>query len=472
MLQPTMTKFTKIFISLFAIILIFAKSKGQCQTTKLCPKVDSLYEKWAFVNCQTQEQVLPYVYVQVGNENLGTWEDWENDEKYWKNEDTYWQCPYLWSKFAIDSLCIMDCLGTIILKVPKQEFPPIEQVKYVDNEFFQFLWRDTTQAIDYMGSFELSMFLHKNGQEFKPKNNTVGFVMSINKAGKNYIMGCRKLVKKRKDASYNYILVDIHGNSLSRVYDDMRLAVNNQLIQVGKKKIGFINLQGKIIIPLKYDYNYYNGYTNEFVILRKRNKYGVLNTKGKTILPFKYHSLRQISNTLFVAQDNDNIGCEYVINAERKILTKPVFYAISSFKNDTVYQNWNKATLAYDTHGNCISSKEEQEQKELFMLFIKETKTQKLYQLKNLYKSKSDEIELVFISPNYYQYKSQAVTSLYFRRWYNRPVFTNKIDFSTGKRFKYGDLPFRVTEIQLFNPKINERIDLKGIWEYEFNRTW
>ena len=98
--------------------------------------------------------------------------------------------------------------------------------------------------------------------------------------------------------------------------------------------------------------------------------------------------------------------------------------------------------------------------------------SQKLYQLKSLHKIKSDEVELVFISPNHYQYKSQAVTSLYLRRWYNRPVFTNKIDFSTGKNFKYGDLPFRVTEIQLFNPKTSEKITLKGIWEYEFNKEW
>lgn len=456
-----MSKSTKILISFVVLVLLLLSSQGQCQTTKLCPQVDSLYEKWAFVNCQTQQQVLPYVYVQVENGNYDNWGSWNND-----------QCPYFWSKFSVDSLSIVDSLGIVMFKVSKQKFPVIEQIKFVNDEFFQFLWTYTTQVSYFSEDFNMSMFIDKIGNEFKPNNMTNISVREINKIGLNYIVTFRRLRKKKDEAFSKCVLIDKQGNSLSRVYENMQLAMNNELIEVSNNGVGFIDLTGKLVIPVKFNYNYYSGYANEFIILHKKNKYGVLDKKGKTILPFKYHNLRQIGNTLFVAQDNDNIGSEYVINTEKKILTKPIFCAISSFKNDTVYQNWNKTALAYNANGECISSKEEQEQKELFMLFIKETKTQKLYQLKNLSKVKSDEVELVFISPNHYQYKSQAAILLYVRRWYNRPAVIDKINFSTGKHFKYVDFPLQITEIQMLNTQTSEKTALKGSWEYKFNKEW
>jgi hypothetical protein len=484
-----MSKSTKILISFIVLVLLLISSQGQCQITKRCPQVDSLNEKWAFVNCETQEQVLPYVYVQVGYENIGNRnieniETWGNSE-FWEDEQNN-QHHYFWSKFATDSLIIVDTLGTVIFKVSKQKYPTIEKIKFVNDEFFQFLWRDTTQVNNFMQEFNMSMFLSKKGNEFKPKNMTNISVREIDKIGVNYRVYFYTLPKKENKQLRKYILIDKEGNKLSKAYSYISSTINKGIIEVvnepiwffsrfmdlsikiRNRKIGFINLAGKLIIPIKFD-NYYSGYTNKFIILRKKNKYGVLDTKGKTILPFKYHNLRQIDSTLFVAQDNDTIGSEYVINTEKKILTKPVFYAISSFKNDTVYQNWNKAALAYNTNGECISSKEEQEQKELFMLFIKETKTQKLYQLKNLSKVKSYEVELVFISSNHYQYKSQVAATL-LRKWYKKVV--NKIDFRYYDVIKNINFPVRITEIQMLNTQTSEKTALKGTWEYEFNKKW
>ncbi len=476
-----MSKSTKILISFIVLVLLLLSSQGQCQIIKLCPQVDSLYEKWAFVNCQTQEQVLPYVYVEVDDESNTYIENW--------NKENYRVRDYFWSKFAADSLNIVDTLGTVIFKVSKQKFPPIEEIKFVNYEYFQLLWSDSIKINNIFEKLEMSMFIDKEGNELKPKNMTDISVTEINKIGVNYIVTFDQLIRKKNKVIGSRILMDKKGNQLGRdyYYDNIEL-VNNEIIRVTKepigffirlrkhkrglliiirnRKIGFINLAGKVVIPVKFDGDY-SGYTKEFIILRKKNRYGVLDTKGKTILPFKYHNLRQIDSTLFVAQDNDNICSEYVINTEKKILTKPVFYAISSFKNDTVYQNWNKAALAYDINGNCISSKEEQEQKELFILFIKETKTQKLYQLKNLSKVKSDEVELVFISPNHYQYKSQAAITL-LRKWVKRVV--NKINFRYYDVIKNINFPVRITEIQMLNTQTSEKITLKGTWEYEFNK--
>lgn len=426
-----MSKSTKILISFVVLVLLLLSSKGQCQTTKLCPQVDSLNEKWAFVNCETQQQVLPYVYVQVGNRNEW-WGGWETE------------CPYFCSKFSIDSLSIVDSLGTIIFNISKQKFPLIEKIEVIDDTLFQLLCTDSIKIKNIFEKLEMSIFIGRRGNVLGKHYGNIELVNN-------------EIFRVTKEPISFFIRLRKHKRGL--------------LIIIRNRKIGFINLAGKVVIPVKFDGDY-SGYTKEFIILRKKNKYGVLDTKGKTILPFKYHNLRQIGNTLFVAQDNDNISYEYVINTEKKILTKPVFYAISSFKNDTVYQNWNKVALAYNTNGECISSKEEQEQKELFMLFIKETKTQKLYQLKNLSKVKSDEVELIFISPNYYQYKSQAAKLLDVRRWYNCPIVTDKIDFSTGKRFKYMSFPLQITEIQMLNAQTSEKITLKGTWEYEFNKEW
>jgi hypothetical protein len=468
-----MEKTTKIFVFFYALVLLLLSSEVRCQIVKLCPKADKLDEKWSFVNCQTQQQVLPYVYVQVGNIN----NNYEEEDDGWGGGSGAWgdeKCLYFWSKFALDSLSIIDNFGTVIFKASKQKFPLIEEIKFVNDEFFQLLWSDTLQADNLFGFGELnmSMFIDKKGNKFKPNNISNISVREIRKVGLNYIVYFRRLDRKKNQELHNYILIDKEGKPLSRVYRYMQLVINKELIEVQNDKIGFIDLQGKVIIPVEFN-NSYSGYnSNKFIILRKESNYGVLDKKGKVVLPFKYHKLRQIGNTLFVAQDVDNIDSEYVINTEQKILTKPVFYSIRNFSNDTVYQSWNKAILAYDTNGNCISSKEEQEQKELFMLFIKDIKTNKLHKLANLNRAKSDEVELVFISPNYYQYKSQAV-KLSVPRWYPRPpVVIDKINFSTGQRFKYINFQFQITEIQMLNTQTDEKISLQGKWAYEVNTEW
>ena len=248
-------------------MLLLLSSQGQCQTPKLCPQVDSLYEKWAFVNCETQEQVLPYVYVYVYDESHTYIENW--------NKENYRVRDYFWSKFATDSLNIVDSLGTVMFKVSKQKFPLIEKIKFVNDEFFQFLWTDTTQGSYFSENFNMSMFVDKRGNEFKPKNILVISVREITKIGQNYIASFYTLPQKEHKQLLKCILIDKEGNKLSKAYSYISSTINKGIIGVENEpvwfyirlrknkrgmpikirntKVGFIDLVGRVVIPMKYN---------------------------------------------------------------------------------------------------------------------------------------------------------------------------------------------------------------------------
>lgn len=73
--------------------------------------------------------------------------------------------------------------------------------------------------------------------------------------------------------------------------------VNHDLIAVQKNgKVGYINTQGKLVIPAiyddlqdpddKYDETWANAASKEgTIVVAKNGKYGVIDTKGKTIVP-------------------------------------------------------------------------------------------------------------------------------------------------------------------------------------------
>lgn len=83
--------------------------------------------------------------------------------------------------------------------------------------------------------------------------------------------------------------------------------VNHDLIAVQKNgKVGYINTQGKLVIPAiyddlqdpddKYDETWANAASKEgTIVVAKNGKYGVIDTKGKTVVPLKYEELNDFS---------------------------------------------------------------------------------------------------------------------------------------------------------------------------------
>lgn len=74
---------------------------------------------------------------------------------------------------------------------------------------------------------------------------------------------------------------------------------SEELALVRQKKWGFINKEGKIVIPCIYN-EIVDYFKNGLCIFKNKNKYGVLNSAGKEILPAKYSEITFLENPLLI----------------------------------------------------------------------------------------------------------------------------------------------------------------------------
>lgn len=111
-----------------------------------------------------------------------------------------------------------------------------------------------------------------------------------------------------------YGAVDEHGKFIVPLgkYDEIYEHYDNNLIRVRKNdKYGFINNQGKEMIPLIYDnaYNFDQGFAN----VSFNKQWGVINTKGETVFDFgKYNFIKTLDNLdgkiYFAVKQNEQLA--------------------------------------------------------------------------------------------------------------------------------------------------------------------
>jgi hypothetical protein len=80
----------------------------------------------------------------------------------------------------------------------------------------------------------------------------------------------------------SYDFVDDFQNDFARVRKD--------------DKYGYINKQGKEVIPLIYDEVY--NFQNDFAIVRNNNKFGFINREGIEVIPLIYDNASQADKEL------------------------------------------------------------------------------------------------------------------------------------------------------------------------------
>lgn len=118
------------------------------------------------------------------------------------------------------------------------------------------------------------------------------------------------LVQKSGDEVYT---IDRQGNKVFDVENsenklpNTNVTLTQNLIPVEKDSLcGFIDMQGKEVIPLKYNsinWDFVNGYACVSI----GGNYGVINVKGEEILPFEYSSIDPFDqNGLVIAKIEGN----------------------------------------------------------------------------------------------------------------------------------------------------------------------
>ncbi len=220
-----------------------------------------------------------------------------------------------------------------------------------------------------------------------------------------------------------------------------------------------------------------DNFSNEVYISKEGEKFGLLDKGGVVVLPHIYHDIRRLNDYLFVVQDTDSLCSEYVVNANGKILTAPVFCAIDSFKRGKIFQSWNGTTLIYAPNGDCLSSTEKQEIKGLFKVFLMDSLTKQIYKPTTKIDGSVQKIELIFVSPNHYQYMGiEGKFIVIQRRGCADKIKNNLVTIECTKRdgtLAMAEIVVEVYTIKMQNTKTKEEKILKRRdCNYRFNKLY
>ncbi|WP_291144792.1 WG repeat-containing protein [Flavobacterium sp. UBA7680] len=175
------------------------------------------------------------------------------------------------------------------------------------------------KTYEYVYNFE------NNYAEFRTFNNKMGLIDTLGNV----------IIKP----NYEYI----------KNHKDLKNIFEAGIISNKKYKRGFIDLQGKVIIPFEYDDVFYFG--NNLIRVSKNEKTGVVDMENKIILPLKYDYIQKQNGILFV-QTNNKID---LFDSKGKQLTNFQAADIDYFKDKrSVVTLQNKNTLIIDDRGSII----------------------------------------------------------------------------------------------------------------------
>jgi hypothetical protein len=126
-----------------------------------------------------------------------------------------------------------------------------------------------------------------------------------------------------------------------------------------KEKLGWIDLQGREVIPLVYDDNGFWG--DELVpmnkgakvidFLKKGGLWGYLNTQGETVIPFKFDRAHTFSNGLAIVQYKKKWG---IINVKGEFVVQPQFEEIDDVSEGKCSARKGELWGFIDLKGNWV----------------------------------------------------------------------------------------------------------------------
>ena len=157
-----------------------------------------------------------------------------------------------------------------------------------------------------------------------------------------------------KDANGN-ILIEPKYDRKNRYKSDKeftQVAILDK--KAGHYKYGYVNSQGKEVIPCIYDF-LYSGFDMRvgLAVFDQGDKSGIIDTTGRVIVPAKYHSIwGDFNDGLAVVKLNEKYG---YIDANGKEIVPPKYSEVVAFLSGVgiVYQN-NKCGMV-DTQGKLIT---------------------------------------------------------------------------------------------------------------------
>ena len=168
----------------------------------------------------------------------------------------------------------------------------------------------------------------------------------------------------RENNECKYKVYDFKGNFLG-AYDDFRKNRTGNAVFAVKKdgKWGYIDVNGKVVIPLEYEE--VADFSEGLAPVSKNGKWGYINLKNEIVIPFKFANSKMYSFKNGAAQycytggnslQSDDVNG--LINLKGEIIVEPKYKSIE-------YINGNVAMVAFDGYNYLYDFVKEKQLKRL-----------------------------------------------------------------------------------------------------------
>ena len=141
----------------------------------------------------------------------------------------------------------------------------------------------------------------------------VGLLMTL------WISGCSNSETKTADyVPTNQVIVNPQYGDYTNFYSEGLAPVYQNSAETNQRA-GFIDLNGKLVIPMTF--GYVGNFSSGMALAELNGKVGYINTKGEFVINPQFDYAQDFSDGVAaVCYSNDNFQCGY-INAEGKIIT-------------------------------------------------------------------------------------------------------------------------------------------------------
>lgn len=117
---------------------------------------------------------------------------------------------------------------------------------------------------------------------------------------------------------------------------------NNRFLVLKNHKVGFVDINGEIVIPLIYDSYTHDDFSEGLCVVYKDGKAGMIDTEGNIIVPFEYYKLYDCHEGMIWAK-NDKQECGY-LNRKGEIVIPLGKYHVNHRFSDGLTPAWSKGT--------------------------------------------------------------------------------------------------------------------------------
>ena len=213
---------------------------------------------------------------------------------------------------------------------------------FVDSNGKRGFINDKGAVLFYINYDDLSNF-HEGVATFR-RNKSFGIV---NKSGNEVVLldddqDVDKVISKvidRESSNVKWMLgTQEHYTPLFKFNDE--LAVHFKKEKNASYKYGYINRQGKFIIPPSFDWAM--PFSNGYAIVKKTHKWGVIDKQGNMVLPCEYQSIFSAKSGEFIVCKSKQWG---VVNSNNKVVI-PFKYQVIKYLFANTYAVYHQDSIS------------------------------------------------------------------------------------------------------------------------------